>query len=111
MISSNTDENIGQVFDKTQFILEIVGLESTFYLLAFINRKFKQMFVQRVPHGKFDMLRILERMRDSLTFLSQKSTSTEPQVKGLLYQFQRLPLKNAVALKSLTCFLFQSNQE
>lgn len=55
---------------------------SYFYLLAFINRKFKLVFVEQVVFGKFRMDKILGPTRGLSQIFSRRTNAAAPQVKS-----------------------------
>lgn len=60
-----------------------VGISSHFYLLAFINHKFKEEFIKRVLYGKFRLHMFLGMARKLVAFPTRNNENVESQV-GIL---------------------------
>lgn len=72
---SDPNSPVLEALTNSSAIMNETGISLNFYLLAFMNRKFKQEFVERVLHGRFKLHRFHERISKVFASLSLKSNS------------------------------------
>lgn len=82
-LSSDPDAKIFHSLSNASAVMNESGVSSHFFLLAFMNRKFKQEFVEHVLYGKFNAKKFSDRIRGVFASASPRSSTVEIQVRTI----------------------------